>query len=222
METVLDCSKNGDTTYHPCVYQVKMFGKTDSVFNLFNNAKITKRGTIAKKGEDVAYLRVNNRAIKKELAPEYFFAIWYQAISADKKLCKDLLKYDDFKDGKSEECMNSQAKVFRVFKKEGKPGVKKACENFIESLKTAAIDFYSINMICSTTSAKCVKEERDKDAVKKECVESLHENLITNADSIGERLGAIYYDYYMKNTNQNYVTQMKSELQQEYEALIKG
>ena len=94
MGNVLNCSKNGDTSVHPFVYKVCFYGIEDTVQNLFTMAKRDKTGRIATSHDSVAYLRIKNRAIPKELAPEFFFAIWYQAIYGDKELRKKLLQYD--------------------------------------------------------------------------------------------------------------------------------
>ena len=113
--------------------------------------------------------------------------------------------------------MNSQAKVFRIFKKEGMPGLQKRCENFIEAMKTASIDFCPIQIICKSISINGVKNGLSKDQVEAECINVLRQNMVLNADEVAKSLAAVYYDYYNNNTNQKYAKQKQGELKQQYE-----
>lgn len=217
---VLNCSKNGELYSHPCVYVTELFGQKNSVEGIFKSVRMDEKGQIAKSLNETRYLRIKNRQLPRELLESFYYAIWYQAFCRDKNLVKYILQYDSYEDGKSEKCMNSQAKVFRIFKEGGKPALKEHSDAFAQALASAPIDFYPIQTTANRIAKQSVVDAAGKESAKEKCINVLHQSNIYNADTYVSKLCDAYYDFYSGKVDQNQVKQTREKIKNEYIELV--
>lgn len=177
----LNCTKNGDVRFHPDVAKVTVFGKNDTIGNHFRNAKRDKEGNVTEENNQVAYLDVNGIRVPRELAEQFYVCLWFQCISSNEFLKTNISKYDDYFDGKSEGAINSQAKVFAMYKNGGTKALKEYCSEFLKILKNPT------RKDMERESEELAKTSEKEDAVA-DIVFPKFEDINKYANSVGKKV----------------------------------
>lgn len=243
----LNCTQNGDVRFHPDYAKVTLYGVTDTVNHHFGKALRDRNGDVAKTLKDVKCLIVNNVRIPVSMAEQFYFCIWYQKILSDSFTRTELSKYDDFFDGKQEEHINSQAKVFRMYKNGGTGALKSFCNDFLQLLKegksvednaveqpiaseqTRCPEFSALAHFCSVFAKELVGREAEREDVSqiserkgypaKNCGDVILEQRIKG---LAEQLCGAYYDAYAGNSTTGFTTTVINNCQYEYNTNILG
>ena len=179
----LDCTAKGDVRFHPDVAKVSMYGVNDTIGNHFRNSKRDKEGNVTDDSQMVAYLDVNGVRVPNELAEQYYVCLWYQCIMSTPFIQTQLAKYDDYYDGKRDGAINSQAKVFRMYKQGGFNALKSFCSDFLACIKNP-----------STKDAEREKAQLEQTAAKENVVNNLvfpsFDDINLYANSVGKKVVA--------------------------------
>lgn len=177
----LDCTAKGDVRFHPDVAKVSMYGVNDTIGNHFRNAKRDKEGNITDDREMVAYLDVNGVRVPNELAEQYYVCLWYQCLLATPFFQTQLVKYDEFYDGKRDGAINSQAKVFRMYRQGGFKALKTFCADFLSCIKNP-----------STQDVVREREQLEQTKAREDSVSNLvfpnFEDINRYANSVGKKI----------------------------------
>ena len=134
MGRILNCSPENGNLITENTAKIIFLDSLDSVANIYFNSRKTKDGKTAT-SSDFDHYEIDNICFDKKYGRSLYDTLWFTFLKKNPSIVEEIRSYDDFSDGtKTENCINSTARVFRVVKKYGLTGLHNNCKKFMSDL----------------------------------------------------------------------------------------
>lgn len=244
LKMVLDCTSKGDRRFHPGVLTVTINGKTDTIDNFFNHSLRNKLGEPC--GFDTAdHFLFGGCDFPLTLCQSFYMSLWLQRIMVDRFLQSELVKYNDFFDGRNDG-VNSQARAFRCFQQGGIKLLKYESSNFLtaygRAVKKEQVEesseervvihshfptYDEVIDIAKGRAKRLVEKEQPRDVCVKFVLKDFgfsnsKEVNVFDREKLHNIIGGVvsgYYDLYSKNVNEGYISMLVTNSRESYDEI---
>lgn len=124
---ILECSSKGDKRFSALYAKLKVFGYYDSIEKHYQRCKRLSNGEMARKGQKVHYIEIDNGLTVHKLEPRfltpYYKMLWCAYLDANPDLVEYASRYDDYNDMFRGKAINCQADVIRQYVKQGRKSI---------------------------------------------------------------------------------------------------
>lgn len=124
---ILECSSRGDKRFSAFYAKIKVFGHYDCIENHYQRCKRLSNGDMARKGQKVHYIEIDNGICVHKLEPRfltaYYKLLWCSYLDLNPELVGYAKQYDDYNDMFKGKAINCQADVIRQYIKQGRKSI---------------------------------------------------------------------------------------------------